>query len=1070
CHPDTRTAMLEDLHEWSSRTDFGSSILWLHGPAGAGKSAIAQSFCEMLKAEARLGASFFFKRGDASRGSGSRLFSAIAYQLARSLPDLKQAISAIVEDDPSIVDTDLSTQVLKLIIEPCRFNTPTCNLVVVVIDGLDECEGHHIQREILRLLGTVVCTQPLPFRILVASRPEPHIQEVFHNALNEIHRPLNINQSFEDVQTYLVDEFRRIHREHWETMALVGEPWPPSNVIEKLADKSSGYFVYPSLVVRFIDDRDFRPTERLDVIMGLRETKTEAPFAALDQLYIEILSTVPASSHQRLIEILAVLAAKFNLSIFHIEQLLDMETGDARLILRRLQSVLDVPQNIGERLKVHHASFLDFLEDPTRSGLFYIGDSQRMNLARHILKALSFAVSGENSHVAWQFDQVEFEYVMSIQPTPALVSDLCSLNHNFLIFPSVHHVIRRVLSWLRVSQMVPPVDAYCRLAETDPTVFRAVAWSLYNLGLYLSMAGQYEAAARADKEAFACCLHNLAVHLSHVGQYEAAVCATEEAVHLRRKLAETNSFIITELASSLHNLGFQLNQSGQYEAAARAAEEAVHLRRKLAETDPTVTKDLTWSLHNFAIDLHNTGQYEAAVRADKESVELCRKLTETDPFVTDRFACCLHHLGFALSQTGQYEAAVCATEEAVHLRRKLAETNSFIITELASSLHNLGFQLSQSGQYEAAARAAEEAVHLRRELAETDPTVTKDLAWSLHNFAIDLHNTGQYEAAVRADKEAVEICRKLTEIAPFGADDLAWLLHSLGFHLSQVGQYEAAVCATEEALHLRRKLAETNSFIITELASSLHNLGFQLGQTGQYEAAACAEEEAVHLRRELAETDPSITKDLAWSLYNLGLDLRRIGRHQDALPTDAEAVEIFRQRADSEADQAVKDDLVYLLESYALNLKAVGRHKEAASTIQEAFENHSRPLHTVESELHLANILTTWAIYLRAVERQEDSIQIHERGAEIYGRLSETDPESTADFLCDLAADFSTTGLHEDAVCAAEKAVELYRTLTPTKPVFMEDLIETLGYLAKSLRALGCEEDAACAEAEAVTL
>ncbi|KAJ7626627.1 hypothetical protein DFH06DRAFT_941238, partial [Mycena polygramma] len=226
--------------------------------------------------------------------------------------------------------------------------------------------------------------QPLPFRILISSRPEPHIHEVFQSVLKEIHHPLNINQSFEDVQTYLVDEFRRIHREHRETMATVSEPWPALNIIEKLADNSSGYFVYASTVIRFIDDRDFRPTKRLDVIIGIEKADSDAPFAALDQLYIQILLAIPASSQQQLLEILAVLTAKFNLSVFHIEQLLELQTGDTCLILRRLQSVLDVPQDPGQRITVHHASFLDFLDDPKRSGVFHICQLQRTNLAHHI--------------------------------------------------------------------------------------------------------------------------------------------------------------------------------------------------------------------------------------------------------------------------------------------------------------------------------------------------------------------------------------------------------------------------------------------------------------------------------------------------------------------------------------------------------------------------------------------------------------------------------------------------------------------------------------------------------------
>ncbi|KAJ7678042.1 hypothetical protein DFH06DRAFT_1422506 [Mycena polygramma] len=297
CHPETRTEMLEDLHEWSK---FGSSVLWLHGPAGAGKSAIAQSFCQQLAEEGHLGASFFFKRRDGSRGSGKRLFSTIAYQLALCLPDLKQIISQLVEDDPSILERALSTQLQKLIIEPCQ-HIVWSRPLVVVIDGLDECEDQIIQRELLL-------------------SPEPHISGIFSGTLKDISHPLNIQQSFSDVHTYLKDKLARVHREHWETMAMVPEPWPSHSILEKLTDKSSGYFVYAATVVRFIDDRDFRPTERLDMIMGIQTIESETPFTALDELYIQILSAVPASKHPQLVEILAVIAAKFNLSGLHIEQ------------------------------------------------------------------------------------------------------------------------------------------------------------------------------------------------------------------------------------------------------------------------------------------------------------------------------------------------------------------------------------------------------------------------------------------------------------------------------------------------------------------------------------------------------------------------------------------------------------------------------------------------------------------------------------------------------------------------------------------------------------------------------
>ncbi|KAJ7238072.1 hypothetical protein B0H12DRAFT_1254446 [Mycena haematopus] len=172
CHPETRTKMLQDLYEWSFGTDATSDVFWLHGPAGAGKSAIAQSFCTKLWSEQRLGASFFFKRGHPSRGIGHKLFPTVACQLAVCLLELKQAISQIVEDDPFIVDQALSVQLQKLIIEPCQKIIFRCTLVIV-IDGLDECEGKEIQCEILCLIGGAIRQGPLSFRFFIASRPEP---------------------------------------------------------------------------------------------------------------------------------------------------------------------------------------------------------------------------------------------------------------------------------------------------------------------------------------------------------------------------------------------------------------------------------------------------------------------------------------------------------------------------------------------------------------------------------------------------------------------------------------------------------------------------------------------------------------------------------------------------------------------------------------------------------------------------------------------------------------------------------------------------------------------------------
>ncbi|KAJ7431237.1 hypothetical protein FB451DRAFT_435824 [Mycena latifolia] len=387
CHPKTRTSMLDNLYSWATGENTAYSIYWLHGPAGAGKSAIMQTLCRRLQDGGRFSGSFFFKRSHTTRGNAKALFMTLAYQLALHHPELKGPISESVECDPSTVGREMDVQLAKLIIGPCAVltNSPS---ITLLIDGLDECNGNHVQQEVLRLLGSAVGKIPM-LRILVASRPEPQISQVFKEPGMTGLYHLDIRPSFMDIRKYLLSEFNRIHNEHEETMASVPKPWPTWDILEHLVDKSSGYFIYVATIIKFIDDRDFRPTERLAAVVENLPTECDTPFHALDELYSQILCDVPSQS--RMLDILCVIVhgSVFQLSTRNIEELLDLDPGDIQLTLRRLQSLLLVPTDKTDIISLHHKSFRDFLVDPNRSGKFYLGLEKRKDLARSILRALS---------------------------------------------------------------------------------------------------------------------------------------------------------------------------------------------------------------------------------------------------------------------------------------------------------------------------------------------------------------------------------------------------------------------------------------------------------------------------------------------------------------------------------------------------------------------------------------------------------------------------------------------------------------------------------------------------------
>jgi hypothetical protein len=310
----------------------------------------------------------------------------LAYQLAlNNNRELNPLISQAVEHDPSIVGRSMDAQLRQLIIEPCKSLKDSAALILLV-DGLDECDTHDAQLEVLCSIGHVVCQHPNIFRIIIASRPEAHICDSLEEpSFGGILHSVNVEQSFNDVQKFLCDEFARIHREHKHTMEGVPTPWPSVDILKGLVRKSSGYFIYASTVVKFVDDKYFYPIDRLRGVVELSQTPSETPFAVLDQLYIQILSGVPPRFRLTLGDILQGCALLSWLTSEVIEKLLELRPGVVHLILRSLHSVIDVTGAV----RAYHASFWDFLQDPQRSSIFHLKLENRMNVTHAVIRTLS---------------------------------------------------------------------------------------------------------------------------------------------------------------------------------------------------------------------------------------------------------------------------------------------------------------------------------------------------------------------------------------------------------------------------------------------------------------------------------------------------------------------------------------------------------------------------------------------------------------------------------------------------------------------------------------------------------
>ena len=162
-------------------------------------------------------------------------------------------------------------------------------------------------------------------------------------------------------------------------MEFVPRPWPSESVIDELANKSEGYFIYASTIIRFVDEEDFSPDERLDQILNISNSTVppseSAPFAELDKLYLQILSSCRKSNLPMLKRILGFVVNHGRVDISVIEALLRIRPGQVKLKLRGLRSLILFEDGIysGDvSIRVNHASFGDFLVDQERSKDYHV--------------------------------------------------------------------------------------------------------------------------------------------------------------------------------------------------------------------------------------------------------------------------------------------------------------------------------------------------------------------------------------------------------------------------------------------------------------------------------------------------------------------------------------------------------------------------------------------------------------------------------------------------------------------------------------------------------------------------
>ncbi|KXN87830.1 hypothetical protein AN958_08069 [Leucoagaricus sp. SymC.cos] len=323
CFPGTREQYITDIVQWvSSGLDNAPlPIFWMKGPAGVGKSAIAQTCAERLKSELhKPSAAFFFSVNGPN--DPKRFFTSIAYQLSTAYPQFRALLDERIRSDRTVVEKTLPSQLRHLILQPLRElerGGVGYKRIPVIVDVLDECEGSNSQCEILRTIASSYGEDPDLLCWVIFSRPEPYLEATFSEAqlsslCSKVFLPVS-QEANEEIALYLRDGFKNILLRRNIRRA---SPWPSPHDIEFIVHAADGLFILAASILRYIDQPQFLdPDETLKAVITAISGQNHAfpsngnlqiP-AALDALYLVILRRLPVE-HLRSIQLFLSASSK----------------------------------------------------------------------------------------------------------------------------------------------------------------------------------------------------------------------------------------------------------------------------------------------------------------------------------------------------------------------------------------------------------------------------------------------------------------------------------------------------------------------------------------------------------------------------------------------------------------------------------------------------------------------------------------------------------------------------------------------------------------------------------------
>lgn len=373
----TRVELLQELREWYSNPR--CPILWLSGMAGTGKSTIARTVADELYTNHRLAGSFFFRRAG-KLNKAHHFVTTLAHQLAVTpcpgiSPSFKELVGEAILTHGEVLVQGLRSQWKELVMGPLSNIQPSRRLALTfVIDALDECGSNDEIRLILQLFIELTDIDNIDLSVLMTSRPETTLIRGFQDMPEILHRRLDLRSIPRDLVEH--DLYIYMKQKLGRTKSTGNPDWLNEEVLASLVRKSNCLFIFAATVCLFIENSHDAPEDCISNILQNKPTG-DGDTAAIDDIYTQVLSSAltkpdqrkemtQRSGNQLRFVVGSIVTLLEMLSITALSDLLSMKIDSVQRTLGSLESVLNIPSDTKQPIRLLHPSFRDFLLDKAR--------------------------------------------------------------------------------------------------------------------------------------------------------------------------------------------------------------------------------------------------------------------------------------------------------------------------------------------------------------------------------------------------------------------------------------------------------------------------------------------------------------------------------------------------------------------------------------------------------------------------------------------------------------------------------------------------------------------------------